>query len=167
MPNRVIKSRSLGGAVQLADCLASLLALELLVPNGRVYLISPRLGDMEILHSPFGQFRILMHELGQTRLRLGETLGILAARGSTVRVLYRPGDPQTEAFIGRLSREVERRPVDHLDERGLLSERFYLRGSLEFDLEGVSTGNESVEVTTEPGDVARALMEAEQLWGRR
>lgn len=166
MPNRVIKSRAPGGATQLADTLASLLALELMEPGGRLYLISPRLGDMALIASPFGQFRALMPELGQTELRLSGALGALAARGSAVRVLYRRGDVHTDAFIARLAPDVERRGLDRLDERGLVSERFYLRGSLEFDLGGVGAGDESVEISTDPGDVARALLDAEQLWGR-
>lgn len=166
MPNRVIKSRAPGGASQLADTLASLLALELLAPGGRLYLISPRLGDVTVVRSPFGQFRALMPELGRSELRLGDALGILAARGSRVRVVYRPGDAHTDAFVTRLAAEVERRPVARLDERGLVSERFYLRGSLEFDLGGVSAGDESVEVSTDPEDVSRALLDAEQLWRR-
>jgi len=81
-------------------------------------------------------------------------------------VLYRPGDAHTDAFIARLAPEVERRAVARLDERGLASERFYLRGSLEFDMGGVSGGDEGVEITTDPADVSRALLDAEQLWGR-
>ena len=166
MPNRVIKSRAPGGATQLADTLTSLLALELMGPGGRVYLISPRLGDMVLIDSPFGQFRSLMPELGQTELRLSGVLGTLASRGTTVRVLYRSGDIHTNTFIARLSPDVKRRRLDRLDERGLVSERFYLRGSLEFDLGGVSAGDESVEISTDPSDVSRALLDAEQLWMR-
>lgn len=166
MPNRVIKSRAPGGASQLTDALASLIALELLAPGGRLYLISPRLGDMTVVRSPFGQFRTLMPELGRSELRLGEALGFLANRGSQVRVLYRAGDAHTDAFVARLSPEVERRSLARLDERGLVGERFYLRGSLEFDLGGVSAGDESVEISTDPEDVSRALLDAEQLWRR-
>ncbi|WP_124681930.1 hypothetical protein [Candidatus Viridilinea mediisalina] len=162
----MIKSRVPGGASQLADALASLIALELLVPGGRLYLISPHLGDMVLLKSPFGQFRALMPELGRSAIRLGESLGMLAARGTQVRVLYRPGDPDTDAFVAGLTHEVARRAVSRLDERGLISEHFYLRGSLEFDRGGISTGDESVEISTEPDDVARALLDAEQLWRR-
>jgi len=166
MPNRVIKSRVPGGARQLTDTLASLLALELLSPHGRVYLISPRLGDMSIIASPFGQFRMLMPELGRSELRLSDLLGVLALRGSIVRVLYRPGDAHTDAFVARLSSEVERRAMVRLDERGMVCEGFYLRGSLEFAIGGVTAGDESVEITTNPEDVAGAMMDAEQLWRR-
>jgi hypothetical protein len=166
MPNRVIKSRAPGGSSQLADALASLIALELLTPGGRLYLISPRLGDMTVVRSPFGQFRALMPELGRSELRLGDALGVLAGRGSQVRVVYRPGDPHTDAFVARLAPEVERRAAARLDERGLVGERFYLRGSLEFDLGGVSAGDESVEISTDPEEVSRALLDAEQLWRR-
>jgi hypothetical protein len=166
MPNRVIKSRLPGGATQLADSLASLLGLELLAPGGRLYMISPRLGEMRILSSPFGQFRALMPDLGQSELRLGDVLGNLAVRGSAVRVLYRPGDAQTEAFVARLAPQVERRAAPRLDERSLIGERFYLRGLLEFDIGGVGAGSESVEISTDPSDVSRALLDAEELWRR-
>ncbi len=164
MSDRVIKSRARNGAAQLADCLATLLALELARPGGRLYLISPRLGDMLLLDSRFGQFRALMPEMSRTELRLGETLNILAARGADVRVLYRAGSPQSEAFLSHLAPGVKTRAVAQLDERGLIGERFYLRGSLEFTLEGVAIGAESAELTTEPAAVARALLETEQLW---
>lgn len=166
MPNRMIKSRAPGGASRLADALASLLALELLSPGGRLYLISPRLGDIALLNSPFGQFRALMPELGRSELRLGAALGVLAARGAQVRVIYRPEDMHTESFISRLSTDVQRRAIERLDERGLVSERFYLRGSLEFDLGGLSAGDESVEISTDPADISRAMMDADQLWGQ-
>lgn len=166
MANRVIKSRMPGGTVQLADTLASLFALELMAPRGRLYLIFPRLGDIPLLSSSFGQFRALMPELGQTELRLSGALSALARRGAAVRVMYRPGDAPTESFIGQLSSDVERLAVPRLEERELIGESFYLRGSLEFSLDGVATGEESVEVTTDPADVARALMEADQMWRR-
>lgn len=164
MSDRVIKSRVRGGSAQLADCLAALLALELAAPGGRLYLISPRLGDMPLLDSRFGQFRALMPEMSRTELRLAETLNILAARGSDVRVLYRAGSPSSESFLSHLAPEVRTRAVAQLEERGLVGERFYLRGSLEFTLEGATAGAESVELTTEPAAVARALVEAEQIW---
>lgn len=164
MPNRMIKSRAPGGASRLADTLASLIALELLSPGGRFYLISPRLSDVALLGSPFGQFRALMPELGRSELRLSEALGVLAIRGAQVRVIYRPGDLHTDSFVNRLSPDIERRAIDRLEERGLISERFYLRGSLEFDLGGLSAGDESVEISTDPEDVSRALINTDQLW---
>lgn len=166
MANRAIRSRVPGSTAQLADCLASLFALELLAPGGRLYLISPRLGDMVLLPSPFGQFRALMPDLGATELRLSDVLRSLAARGSQVRVISRAGDPPTEAFLDRLGPPIESRVTEHLDERGLIGEGFYLRGSLEFTLDGVASSDESVELTTDRADVARAMVDAEQMWRR-
>jgi len=166
MANRLIKSRARGGAGQLSDCIASLIALELIAPGGRLYLISPHLGDMVLLLSPFGQFRALMPELGVAELRLSEALRSLAARGSRVRVMARAGATQTESFLARLGPTVGSRMVSRLDERGLIGERFYLRGSLEFTMDGVAAGDESVELTTDPAQVSQAMVEAEQMWRR-
>lgn len=166
MPNRQIPSYVPGGATHLADSITALFALELMSPGSRFYLISPRLGNMVVIPTPFGQFRALMPEFGRSELRLGDALNLLASRGGQVRVLYRSGDLQTDTFIAQLAPDVERRSRARLDERGLIGERFYLRGSFEFDLGGVSAGDEHVELSTDPADVARALLHAEHLWSR-
>ena len=165
MANRMIKTRARGGAVQLLDCLASLFTLQLLAPSGRFYLISPRLGDMVLLESHFGQFRALMPQIGQTELRLSDALRALAARGTQLRVLASGGEQQTESFLARLGPEISARMISGLTERGLIGESFYLRGSLEFTSDGVATNEDRVELTTDPAEVARAMLEADQMWG--
>lgn len=164
MANRVIKSRARSSSLQLADCLSSLFALELMSPSRRLYLLSPWLSDMPLISSRFGQFRTIMPQLGQSEMRLAGVLTALTERGTQVRVICRPGHQQTEEFLRRLPPEVEWRHIESLHEKGLIGERFYLRGSMNFTFAGANLNDESVELTTEPEVIALALIEAEQMW---
>lgn len=164
MANRIIKSSARTSALQLADCLQSLFALELLAPSREMYLISPWISDMPLLPNRFGQFRALMPDLEQPSLSLLDLLTTLSDRGSAVRILYRAWQRQTEDFLRRLSPPVEWRSSDTLHEKGLVTTHFYLRGSMNFTYSGVNLNDETVELTTDPETVALALIEARQRW---
>jgi hypothetical protein len=54
--------------------------------------------------------------------------------------------------------------VETLHEKGLIGENFYLRGSMNFTYSGIYINDEHIELTTEPDQVARAILEAQQRW---
>jgi hypothetical protein len=164
MANRIIKSYSRGSSVQLTDALSSLLALEMLSPSPVLYVLSPWLSDMPLINNQFGQLRAIIADAGRENLGLAAVLTMLAGRGTLVRVLYRSGHVPTEEFVRRLPKEVERQAVDTLHEKGLVCHHFYLRGSMNFTYSGVNINDETVEITTEPSQVALALAEAQQRW---
>src|SRR5262249_23440385 len=162
--NRIIKSRAKDSTRQLADCLHSLLVLELLSPSSALYLVSPWISNVPLIDNRYAQFRPLMPDFGRGPIALGPVLSTLAERGTAVRVVYRPSHPITMEFVSRLPASVERRPSETLHEKGLITDRFYLRGSMNFTFSGVHLNDESVELTTEPDQVALALAEAQQRW---
>lgn len=164
MPNRIIKSIARKSSIQLTDCLSSLLALELLSPSQVLYLFSPWISDVLVLINTFGQFRPLIPELSENDVRLAPLLNILAERGSQIRLLCRPDQPYTEDFLRKLSATVDVKRVETLHEKGLISDHFYLRGSMNFTFSGINLNDEHVELTTEPHEVALALAEAQQRW---
>lgn len=164
MPNRIIKSRVRSSTVQLADCLGSLLALELLAPSPDLYLISPWLSDMPLVTNQFGQYRPVVASLVAGDLGLAQVLNLLAERGMRIRIIYKSDQPQTEQFIGRLPASIERRATATLHEKGLVTAQFYLRGSMNFTFSGSNLNDEAVELTTEPTQVALALAEARVQW---
>jgi hypothetical protein len=164
MPNRVIKAHARDSAMQLSDCLSSLAALELLAPSDEVYLISPWIGDVQLLDNRFGQYRALAPDGGRRRLTLSAFLGTLAERGARVRLICRADDAPTDGLLRRLPPGVEARNFDRLHEKGLVTASYYLRGSMNFTYSGINLNEESVELTTEPETVTRALLEARALW---
>ena len=164
MPNRSIKSKARASSLQLTDCLSSLFALELMCPSPEIYLISPWISNVTLVSNRFGQFRAIMGDSGESDLRLATLLKVLAERGVQVRVMYRSKHQQTEGFLNLLPENVERRGIETLHEKGLISYHFYLRGSMNFTYSGVNLNDERVELTTDPQDVALALLEARQRW---
>ena len=120
MPNRLIKSSARDSSLQLANCLASVFALELLAPSAEMYLISPWLSNVSLLPNRFGQFRALVPDFSTTMLTLADLLGTLADRGAQIRVMCRPGQPYTEDLLRRLPSSVQRRTAETLHEKGLI-----------------------------------------------
>jgi len=104
-----------------------------------------------------------MPEMSKGQLGLVDVLTILAERGSQVRVMYRH-TPQTERFLRRLPSIVERKEIEYLHEKGFICSHFYLRGSMNFTFSGVNINEESIELTTEPDQVAGAHIEAQHMW---
>lgn len=164
MPNRSIKSKARTGSLQLADCLSSLFALELMCPGPEMYLISPWISNIALISNRFGQFRAIMGDSGEGDLRLATILHTLAERGVKVRIMHRSKHQQTEEYLNLLPENIERRGIETLHEKGLITHNFYLRGSMNFTYSGVNLNDESVELTTDPQDVALALLEARQRW---
>jgi len=167
MSNRVIKAKARGNSVQLADCLSSLFLLELLQPSSEIFLISPWLSKVPLITNHVGQFRAVVSELNKQEFHLGDILLLLAKKGSHIYIMCRPHQPPTEEFLKPLlsgSSNIECRRSDTLHEKGLISHHFYLRGSMNFTYAGVNLNDESVELTTQPAEVVRALTEAKLAW---
>lgn len=164
MPNRSIKSKARGSSVQLIDCLSSLFLLELLNPSPELYLISPWLSKVVLINNRFGQFRAVTSELNKSELHLADILTLLAEKGAHVRIMCRPHSNQTEDVLALLPKSIEYRHMEKLHEKGLISHHFYLRGSMNFTHAGVNLNDESIELTREPDEVARAIIAARARW---
>lgn len=164
MLERTINSTARSSNVELVECLRSLFALELMAPSAELYLISPWISDMPLLSNRFGQLRAVLVEAGQDELGLAAALGVLAERGSQIRIICKPGQPSTDDFLRRLPHGIEHRMVETLHEKGLVTEHFYLRGSMNFTYSGISLNDEHVELSTNPSTVAKALTEARLRW---
>jgi hypothetical protein len=164
MANRIIKSTARNSSTMLLDCLSTLLVLELLHPSSELYLISPWLSDMPLINNKFGQFSAIMGDMKKTDLRLKDVLSGLAERGTAVKIMCRPDQPQTENFLRLLPPEIEVQKAITLHEKGLITAAFYLRGSMNFTYSGITLNDENIELSTDPEYVRLALIEARQRW---
>lgn len=119
---------------------------------------------MRIIDNTSGQFRVLAYEIGMKKIGLSEILKILASKGTKVKIITKPNQSFTEDFIRRLDNDIEIRKVETLHEKGLVTNHFYLRGSMNFTYSGVNLNDEHIEITSDPKQVALALHEADRLW---
>jgi hypothetical protein len=167
MSNRILKQSSRRYASQLSDCLLSLFAAELFSPSPELYLFSAWITDLAILDNSFGQFRALLPEDTGLELTLSRLLNLLSERGTKIYVAVRK-DEQNQAFLERLrqSSSIEYREVPKLHEKFLVSQHFFIRGSMNFTFSGLRENIEHTELSTEPQIVHKALLKAQEEWGR-
>lgn len=163
MAHRIIKSRARNSSTQLEACLRSVFILDLLAPGEVFYLLSPWIGNWTVLTTRFGEFRALIDDVGDT-LWFRDFLSILAERGTSVRIVTKPEVTRNEEFLRLLSPLVEVRYDELLHEKGIVTNRYYLRGSMNMTFSGVKINEESVEITTDPEIVISALNEARATW---
>jgi hypothetical protein len=161
MPNRMIRSTAHAAAHTLADVLASMFALELFAPSRAIYLISPWISDFVVLDNTFGQFRTLLPEYNDT-IRLSSLLSALATQGTDIYVLTRPS--ASRDFIMRLHSSIQHKGLASLHEKSLLTDHFYLRGSMNFTYSGLNRNDEHVELTTEDEALAQARVNILSFW---
>lgn len=165
MGNRILKQSSRRYASQLSDCLLSLFALELLSPSPELYLFSAWITDLAILDNSFGQFRALLPEDTGIDLTLSRLLNILSERGAKVHVAVRK-DEKNQPFLERLqqSASLEYREEPKLHEKFLVTQHFFMRGSMNFTFSGLRENIEHTELSTEAQTVHKALLKAQSEW---
>lgn len=163
MLNRSINTTALNHESLASSALGSLFALELFAPSRELYLVSPWLSDVPLLNNAFGQFRPLLPEQEMAQVRLSTLLNTLAQRGTQVCLLTRP-DEQSQPFLRRLQTAVQCKCLPTLHEKLLVTNHFYWRGSMNFTYAGVHQNDEHSELSTEPTQIAQALLEARQRW---
>lgn len=174
--NRVIHTRSV--AREVPRLLQSLFASELVAPSRHLWLVSPWISNIPILDNRTNTFRHVEPNWPQAYIRLTDVLAKLLMEGTTVHVATRPSrrgkaSKANDIFVRELKRKasgedaplyVNRRREDKLHQKGLLTEAFYLRGSMNFTRNGIQHNDERVEFTTDKEEIARARSEFKEQW---
>jgi hypothetical protein len=164
MPNRMIQSAARTSSMQLEEVLASLFALELLFPSEKLFIFSPWISDIELLNNQRGQFRVLFPDSDGIKIRLSQMLNRLADVGQNIYIVTRPDHRWTEEFLLKLNSKIKVRKVETLHEKGIISQHFYLRGSMNLTYSGINLNDEHVEISSESSTIAAARIRAWQRW---
>lgn len=168
MLRRIIRSSARDSSLQLITCLSDFLVLELLQPGPEFYLTSPWLSSFPLIDNRFGQFRPLVNETHRKEFGFADILLLLAERGTQVRIMCLPRQPETEKFLGffKGKKNIEYRYEQDLHEKSLATDHFCESGSMNFTRTGVQVKREKVEFTTDPAEVALTLIEVRRSWER-
>ncbi len=166
MDDRIITARTRGSSVHLLNCLSSLFVSELLSPSPELYLISPWLSNVTLIDNRFAQYSVLCRELDKDLLNLADILLLLSQKGTSVHIIARPNHGPTRDFLGGLSngKNIAWRFNEKEHEKGLISTRFCLSGSMNFTYSGVNINKERVELSKNPEKVFSVLQEARLSW---
>jgi phosphatidylserine/phosphatidylglycerophosphate/cardiolipin synthase-like enzyme len=150
------------------EMLNALLIAELIAPSSQIWLVSPWISDIPVLDNRSGEVLGLVPGAPVRQLRLTECLLLLAERGAQVQVLSRR-DPRNAPVLDRLQGaaaiNLHARVVDNLHDKGLLTTRFHLQGSMNFTHFGRAVNEEAVTLTDDPDAVARARVDYAERFG--
>jgi len=166
-------SRDLHGPAQargVRDVFQSLFAAELLNPSPKLWLFFAWISDVEILDNSARQFAALEPDWPAAPIRLSQVLRALLSRGVQLRLIIREHG-HNDYFIARLQTLKARYgdPLKWTVERsfhakGLLGADYFLSGSMNLTLSGISVNGEHLVLRTDPAAVAEQAIELETRW---
>jgi phosphatidylserine/phosphatidylglycerophosphate/cardiolipin synthase-like enzyme len=166
---RIIHTRA--SARQVPDLLQAIFVAELISPSRCLWLVSPWISDIPVIDNRTNAFSALDPLWTRAQVPLNQVLTRLLELGTTVHVATRP-DTRNRAFLDRIRRAAEpdglplrMHEQEELHEKGILGDRFYLSGSMNFTFNGISLNEEAVHFIVEPSTVAENRVIFLSRWG--
>jgi phosphatidylserine/phosphatidylglycerophosphate/cardiolipin synthase-like enzyme len=136
-----------------------------------MWVVSPWVSDIPILDNGAHAFLSLEPSWSRGPIRLSQVLMALADRGTTVRVATRP-DPHNRPVLEALEghARVKGAPIfvqrsAELHAKGILADRFYIGGSMNFTYNGITLNEEAVHYETDHQVVAERHVLFSDRWG--
>lgn len=166
-------SRDLHGPAQsraVRDLLQSLFVAELIHPSPKLWLFFAWISDVEIIDNSAREFSALEPDWPAAPIRLSQVLRALLARGVAIRLVIR-ADGHNDYFIARLQ-TLKARYGDQIKwtveksfhAKGLLGADYFLSGSMNLTLNGISINGEHLVLRTDPAAIAEQSIELETRW---
>lgn len=169
--HRLIRSRK--AELALPDLLQSLLSAELLAPSHRIWIVSPWISNIPIIENSSGEFSSLVPEWEFAPVRLAQYVTYLTSRGTDIYVVTRP-DERTQDFANLMRQlgatlpdQVHMRNAALVHEKGLLTDHFFLSGSFNYTLTGITMNDEAAHLFTDPGKVAEQHIAYGNIWAEQ
>jgi hypothetical protein len=159
------------GAVEtISDLLETIFAAELVAPSRCLWIVSPWISNIPILDNSAHAYLSVEPSWARASVRLAPVLHRLMDAGCEVVVATRP-IAVNDAFLAQLDkgRDPMHRLTVHTSEnlhtKGILGDRFYLSGSMNFTFHGIEVNEEYLHFSTEDATVAENQLEYRRWWG--
>jgi hypothetical protein len=174
MRSRSLRTSAFSSREELTDALQALFVAELLKPSAPMWIVTPWISDVVVIDNRSGLFTGLLPDLPQRPIRLAEVLVNLLQRSGAVVIACRPDDHNrlfVEQLQGRVAAEggfngrLTCRYANELHEKGILSGKVLLSGSMNLTYNGIRRLEESILITNDTDAVARARHAYEDRWG--
>ena len=166
-------SRDLHGPAQsraVRDLFQSLFVAELINPSPKLWLFFAWISDVEIIDNSEREFAALEPDWPATPIRLSLALRALLSRGVQIRLVIRE-DGHNDYFIARLQAlkvrygdQIKWSVEKNFHAKGLLGADYFLSGSMNLTLNGISINGEHLVLRTDPAAVAEQSIELESRW---
>jgi hypothetical protein len=154
---------------QVADLLQTILIAELIAPSQALWLVSPWISDIPVIDNTANTFQALEPSWHRSKIRLSQVLASLTKQGTIVYVATRP-DPHNNSFLETLKAKVDLdylklNKAEELHSKGILSDSFYLAGSMNFTFNGISVNQETLSYEMDSAVIAEQKLNFRACWG--
>ena len=153
---RVFKSALTGPAV-IQELMQLMFLAELLNPSDDVWIVSPWIGNVEVLDNQAGNFDVINPEWRRRKIRLID-LGLqILSGGSKLILVTRPDEDRNETFLEQLLEQADVASLsdgieiirrENLHTKGILTGSGLLLGSMNLTYTGLEINDEVVEYDT-------------------
>lgn len=156
---------------QVPDLLQTIFVAELIAPSESLWLVSPWISDIPIIDNSANTFQALEPSWYRSKIRLSQVLASLTQYGTTVCVATRP-DRHNTSFLETLRTKADLdylklHKAEELHSKGILSDSFYLAGSMNFTFNGVTVNQETLSYETDSAAIAEQKLNFRARWGGR
>jgi len=154
---------------QLPDLLQTILVAELIAPSQCLWLVSPWISDIPVIDNTANTFQALEPSWYRSRIRLSQVLASLTQQGTTVYVATRP-DLHNNSFLETLKAKADLdylnlHKAEELHSKGILSDSFYVAGSMNFTFNGITVNQETLSYETDSAAIAEQKLNFRARWG--
>lgn len=155
---------SFKNSTELLDCLISIFSLEIYRPSKEIYIVSPWISNCTIIDNSSRRFSSLFPFVSTKNIRLADILFAFVSNGSKVRIITTFENKETVEFVNLVRNKIECRVLKDNHEKGMITDNYYLSGSMNFTYKGINVNSESVTVSSDESDIGKALVSIRSKW---
>jgi hypothetical protein len=166
-------SRDLHGPAQsraVRDLLQGLFAAELVHPSAKLWLFFAWITDIELLDNSARQFSALEPDWPAAQIRLSKVLEALLVRNVELRLIIREHG-HNNFFIAKLKglknrhgEKIKWVVQKDFHAKGLLGSDYFLSGSMNLTVSGITVNGEHLVLRCDPATVAEQSLQLESQW---
>jgi phosphatidylserine/phosphatidylglycerophosphate/cardiolipin synthase-like enzyme len=155
--------------VRIDGILATVLLAEMMTPSRHLWLVSPWIGDVDVIDNRAGAFDSVFVDPSSRVYTLAEVLAAISLGGADLSIVTRP-DPFNDVFIDRVLRQAApgRTQVIHaadVHEKTLCGDNWLMTGSMNFTFRGMSVNDELVSYRVDATIAASARIDFTRRFG--
>ncbi len=162
---RIFKSKAYRKQ-EIKDVLKSLFVSEIIQPSPILWIVSPWISDIEIIDNMSGNFDFIEPAWGNRNVCLSEVIVKFIQNGGRINIVT-SNDEHNNSFLKKLTKlskskdvlqNIRIKKVEKLHTKGILSNSFYLHGSMNITFNGIDINDEQINLETSKESIADASL---------
>jgi len=155
--------------VRVDGLLATALLSELLTPSRHLWLVSPWIGDVDVIDNRAAVYDCVFPDASSRFYTLSEVLAVITRGGAQLSVVTRP-DPFNDSFVDRITRQAVRGRTriiksDDVHEKTLCGDDWLITGSMNFTYRGMRVNDEFVSYRVDEAFASTARVDFARRFG--